>query len=258
MRVHAALLLLALPALCAADWTPPAQPDPRAILGEAERDTQARRYPDALAKYAWFHEHALDTARGLYGLRLSRALQDWAALARDYPPALERLRATREAAAEQVRQGVGARGYFNEVVAIDRVLEQDAATRELFHWLDAHRNDIAAQVYDQAQAALVRGGEYALCGKYLAPDQTLARALEQYRITLQLAAGADDEAALREFARHTLGNKLSLLVGLLALNHRPDDANRIAAAALQEWNDPGFRALLGQALAGRLPEPWPL
>ena len=258
MRNHAAVFLLALPALCGADWTPPSQPDPRAILSEAERDAQARRYPEALAKYAWFYDHALDTAQGLYGLRLSRALQDWAALGRDYPPALERLRAAREAAAEQVRKGEGARGYFNEVLAIDRVLGQDAATRELFHWLDAHRVEVAAQVYDQAQAALVRGREYALCGKYLTPDRTLAQALEQYRLTMALAAGADDEAALRQFAQRTLTNKTGLLVGLLALNHRPDDANRIAAAALKEWDDPGFRALLVQALAGSLPEPWPL
>jgi len=258
MRLHAAFLLLAVPALAAADWTPPAQPDPRAILAEAGHDAQARRYADALAKYAWFYEHALDTAQGLYGLRLSRALEDWAALGRDYPPALERLRAVREAAAEQVRRGEGARGHFNEVLAIDRVLGQDAATRELFHWLDAHRAEVAAEVYDQAQATLVRGKEYALCGRYLTPDRTLAKALEQYRLTLALAAGADDEPALRGFAQRTLSNKLGLLVGLLALNHRPDDASRIANAALKEWDDPGFRTLLGQALAGNLPEPWPL
>jgi hypothetical protein len=258
MRLHAAFLLLAVPALAAADWTPPAQPDPRAILAEAEREARARHYPDALARFVWFHQHALDTAQGLYGLRLSRALEEWAALGRDYPPALERLRAEREAAAQHVRNSDGARGYFNEVLAMDRVLKQDAATRELFLWLDAHRNEVAAQVYDQAQASLVRAHDYALCGKYLSPDKTLARTLEQYRITLQLAAGADDEAALRTFAQRTLANKTGLLVSLLVQNHRRDDAERIAAAALKEWNDPGFRLELSQALSGTVPQPWPL
>jgi hypothetical protein len=258
MRFHAAFLLLAFPALAEADWTPPPQPDPRAVLAEAERDAQARRYADALAKQVWFHEHALDTAQGLYGLRLSRALEDWAALGRDYPPALERLRAEREAAAQHVREGDAARGWFNEVLAMDRVLRQDAATRELFLWLDAHRNETAAQVYDLAQASLVRAHDYALCGKYLTPDRTLAKVVEQYQLMLALAAGADDAAALRDFAQRTLANKLGLLVGLLALNHRADDAGRIAAAALKEWDDAGFRAELSQALAGNLPEPWPL
>ncbi len=258
MRLLAAFLLLGLPLLCAADWTPPVQPDPRAILAEAERDTQARHYADALAKFVWFHEHALDTAQGLYGLRLSRALEDWAALGRSYPPALDKLRAEREAAAEHVRNGDGARGYFNEVLAMDRVLKQDAATRELFLWLDAHRNEVAVQVYDQAQASLVRAHDYALCGKYLRPDQTLARALEQYQLTLQLGTGADDEVALRSFAQRTLANKVGLLVSLLVQNQRRDDAERIAAAALKEWNDPGFRLELSQALSGTVPEPWPL
>lgn len=250
--------MLGLPLLCAAEWTPPGQPDPRAILAEAEQDARSRHYADALAKFVWFHEHALDTAQGLYGLRLSRALEEWAALGKSYPPALERLRAEREAAAQHVRDGDGARGYFNEVLAMDRVLNQDAATRELFLWLDAHRNEVADQVYDQAQAALVRAHDYAVCGKYLKPDQTLARALEQYELTLQLAAGADDATALRDFAQHTLANKTGLLVGLLVLNHRRDDAERVAAAALKAWNDTGFRAQLGEALSGTVPEPWPL
>jgi len=258
MRLHAAFLLLAVPALAAAEWTPPAQPDPRAILAEAERDAQARHYADALAKQVWFHQHALDTAQGLYALRLTRALQDWAALGKAYPPALQRLRDEREAAAQHVRDGDGARGWFNEVLAMDRVLGQDAATRELFLWLDTNRNETAAQVYDLAQASLVRARDYALCGKYLTPDRTLAKALEQYRLTMALASGADDEAALSAFAQRTLANRVGLLVALLVQNRRPDDANRIAAAALKEWNDPGFRDQLVQALSGAVPEPWPL
>lgn len=252
------MLLFAVPILCAADWTAPPQADPRAVLAGAEQDLQARRYADALAGLLWFHQHALDAGPDLYALRLTRALQDWAALGRAWPPALERLRAQREAAAEQVRQGQDPRRAFNDVLAIDRVLGQDAATRGLFLWLDAHRPDLAAQVYDQAQAALVRAGDYALCGKYLTPDRTLARLLEQYRLTLTLAEGADDAAALRGFARHTLANQSGLLVALLVRNQRRDEAGRIAAAVLRERDDPDLRDTLEQALSGTVPDPWPL
>lgn len=258
MKAPAALFLFAVPALCTAQWTPPAQPEPRAILAEAERDTQARRYDDALSRLVWFHRHALDLAPELYALRLSRALQDWAALARVYPPALQALRAQREAAAAQVRQEQDPRRDFNEVLAIDRVLGEEGATRALFLWLDAQRPEAAAKVYEQAQAALVRAHDYAVCGKYLSPDKTLARIIEQYRLTLDLAEGAENAPALREFARHTLSNQAGLLVALLVQNHRRDDAGRIAAAALRAWDDAGFRDLLGQALSGSVPEPWPL
>ena len=259
MRIRlAAVLLGAAPLLAAAGWTPPAQPDPVAILGQARADTAAKRYEEALAKLVWFHEHALDYAQGLYGVRLSYALNDWKALGRVYPPALDKLRAERDAAADHVRRGDGARGYFNEVVAIDKALGEDAATRGLFVWLDANRNEIASQVYDIAQPSLVRAGDYALCGKYLEPQKALQGILDQYRVVMQLATVSDRTREEQAFARKTLANKTGLLVALLVQNHRKDEANDIAAQAVKEWDDPDFRQQLIEALSGQMPEPWPL
>ena len=259
MRIPlAAVLLGAAPLLAAAGWIPPAQPDPVAILGEARADTAAKRYEQALAKLVWFHEHALDSAQGLYGVRLSYALNDWKALGQVYPPALEKLRAERDAAADHVRRGDGPRGYFNEIVAIDKALGEDAATRELFVWLDANRNEIASQVYDIAQPSLVRARDYALCGKYLEPRKALRGILDQYRVVMQLAAVSDRSQEEQAFARKTLANKTGLLVALLVQNHRKDEANDIAAQAIKEWDDPDFRQQLIQALSGQVPEPWPL
>jgi len=259
MRIPLAVLLLAAaPPLWAAAWTPPAQPDPVAILAEARVDTAARHYEDALAKQVWFHEHALDYAQGLYGVRLSYALEQWKALGQVYPPALQKLEAERDAAADQVRRGDGARGYFNEVLAMNRALNQDAATRELFVWLDTNRNETAAKVYDLAQASLVRARDYALCGKYLEPKKALQSIVEQYRLQTQLAATADHPEAMQAFARKTLANKTGLLVALLVQNHRKEEADAIAGQAIKEWDDPGFRQQLIDALDGEVPEPWPL
>ena len=257
-RVLALILLGVASAAWAADWVPPPQPDPMTILRQAQADAVAKHYADALAKQVWFHEHALDYAQGLYGVRLSYALNAWASLGRAYPPALEKLRAERDAAADHVRNGDGARGYFNEVVAIDRALGEDAATRELFIWLDANRNEVAAQVYDIAQASLVRAGDYALCGKYLQPQKTLQGILDQYRVVTQLAATSERPEAMKTFAQKTLANKTGLLVALLVQNHRKDEANAIAAQAVKEWDDAGFRQQLIEALSGQVPQPWPL
>jgi hypothetical protein len=257
-RPLAALLLGAAAPLWAADWTPPPQPDPLTILNQARADAAARHYPDALAKQVWFHEHALDYAQGLYGLRLGSALRQWQALGQVYPPALQKLEAERDAAADHVRRGDGARGYFNEVLAIDRVLGQEAATRELFVWLDANRNETAAQVYELAQPALVRAGDYALCGKYLQPQKALQAIVDQYRLLTQLAATADHPDTAQAFAQKTLANKTGLLVALLVQNHRKEEADAIAGQAIKEWDDAGFRAQLLDALRGEVPEPWPL
>jgi len=259
MRISLAAILLGVaPALWAAGWTPPAQPDPLAILGQAKADTKAKHYEDALARLVWFHEHALDYADGLYGVRLSTALNDWVALGQVYPLALERLRGQRDADADHVRRGDGARGYFNEVVAINRALGQDAATRELFVWLDANRNEVASQVYEIAQPSLVRGKDYALCGKYLEPQKALQAILDQYRVVTQLAATSDRPGEMQAFAQKTLTNKTGLLIALLVQNHRKDEANEIAAQAVKEWDDPDFRQQLIEALSGQVPEPWPL
>jgi len=59
-------------------------------------------------------------------------------------------------------------------------LKDDAATRELFVWLDGNRNEVASQVYDLAQPSLVRAKDYALCGKYLQPQKALQTILDQY------------------------------------------------------------------------------
>ncbi len=254
----AVILLLAASAPSIAAWAPPPQPDPAAILAEAEADTAAKHYQDALAKLVWFHEHALDYAQGLYGVRLSYALNAWKSLGRVYPPALEKLRAERDAAADHVRRGDGARGYFNEVVAIDRALGDDAATRELFVWLDANRNEIAAQVYDIAQSSLVRAGDYGLCGKYLQPQKALQAIIDQYRVVTQLAATSERPEEMKTFAQKTLANKTGLLVALLVQNHRKDEANAVAAQAVKEWDDAGFRQQLIDALSGQVPQPWPL
>ncbi|MFI4979608.1 MAG: hypothetical protein ACHQIO_04620, partial [Nevskiales bacterium] len=246
------------PALWAVGWVPPPQPDPLTILRQAQADAAAKHYADALAKHIWFHEHALDYAQGLYGVRLSYALNAWTSLGRAYPPALEKLRAERDAAADHVRQGDGARGYFNEVVAIDRALKDDAATRELFVWLDANRNEVASQVYDLAQSSLVRAKDYALCGKYLQPQKALQAMLDQYHTVTQLAATAEHPDEMKAFAQKTLANKTGLLVALLVQNHRKDEANAIAAQAVKEWDDGGYRQQLIEALSGEVPQPWPL
>jgi len=78
--VLALILLGVAPVLWAADWVPPSQPDPMTILGQARTDAAAKHYADALAKQVWFHEHALDYAQGLYGVRLSYALNAGAAM----------------------------------------------------------------------------------------------------------------------------------------------------------------------------------
>jgi hypothetical protein len=257
-----AVLLLLATMLGAADWTPPKNPDPDKILTEAQDDTRAGRYADALAKHVWFYENALTYAPAMYGVRLSFALSYWVGLADVYPPALTKLQSVRDAAATRVREERNPRSAFHDFASINRELKEQQRTTDLFLWLNSNRPDVAKQVFGIAEPALVEAKQYELCGKYLDPDESFERMVNAYRENKRMAHDpgsgmADSSGMLDRFADQSFSNGVSTLVGLLVLNGRTADADRIAAEALRESTDPELKAMVGRALKGELPPRWP-
>ena len=255
------------------EWEPGNKPDPGRILTEAQEDAAAGRYEDALARHVWFHENALKYAPAMRGVRLSFALSYWADLASKYPPALQRLRAIRNTAGEELRNGADVVGpsddcggpevwrAFSDFSAINRTLGDDVKTSVLFVWLDSNRPQVALAVYDIAEPALIGGKEYKLCGKYLDPDKSFQRMVRLRAETMKLVddPGGPVESAkeLKEFEEKSFSHKVATLVALLAVNGRKEDAKRIAAEARKVQDDAGFRRLLSRAQNGDVPPPWP-
>jgi hypothetical protein len=250
-------LLMVVPAFAYASWDAPKNPDPSKILEEAQDAAAAGRYADALAKHVWFHENALKSDPAMSGVRLSFALSYWKSLGEVYPPAMEKLRAIRDEAGKAVREGTNNRHAFNDFAAINRELNEEARTKELFVWLDANQPGLAKNVYGIAQPALVKAKEYRLCGKYVEADRSFREILRSYRDTRDLDTDADYRERLREFAETAFMNETATLVALLTINDQPEDADRIAAQALKEFDNPGFRAQLKRARQGEAPTPWP-
>jgi hypothetical protein len=251
------LLLAAMPLLCRADWTPPEHPDVQALLKEAESDIDAERNAEALTKLQWLYQNVLGFAPAMYGVRNSYLLEDWNRLAQSYPPAAHQLAAERDHAIADVRSGTDEReAYYRfvDVTAISRELNDDPAVRDLFAWLDSNKPELARRAYAVAQPALVRAHSYQLCGKYLEPEQKLRREIELRKLGLKTEAEYPDSPG---FANHHFSNQSELMVALLMQNGRKDEAGKIAAAALDEWDDPDFRSEMAEALKGRVPAPWP-
>lgn len=240
------------------EWAPEGEPNPHQVFGEAREDTAAGRYPEALAKRIWFHRHALEMDAALTGVRLSYALGDWLQLAAVYPPALEALTAIRDENEAELRAGAGDRQQFIDFVAINRVLEQEAETIDLFFWLSENQPDLATATFDMARPALVRAKDYALCSRFLRPEQELASARAAYRMHLQLAANPAFGEPIREFGEQKFTNDMATLVALLAVNGRETEAQKIADEAKQEWQDEMFAELLERALKEEVPPPWPV
>jgi hypothetical protein len=274
LKIWLGCCLITLCALSAqGGWEPGNKPDPDRILSEAQEDAAAGRYEDALAKHVWFHENALKYAPAMLGVRLSFALSYWTALGAKYPPALQRLRAIRDTAGEELRNGgdiVGpssdcggpeVRRAFGDFSAINRELGEDVKTSMLFVWLDANRPLVAAVVYEVAEPALIGEKKYKLCGKYLDPDRSFQWMVRLRGETMNMAAdpGGPLEYAkeLKEFEEKSFSHKVATLVAVLAMNGRKADAKRIAVEALKVQDDTEFRRLLSKAQNGDVPPPWP-
>jgi hypothetical protein len=255
-KTFALLALLTNLSLLAA-WTPPENPNPQQILDEAQADAKAGRYEDALAKHVWFHENALKLQPALYGVRLSFALGYWAELGAAYPPALEKLKSTRDQAADRVRESDQPHEAFNDFASINETLKESGKTKDLFIWLESHKPQTARELFDLAKPALIRAKEYRLCGRYLDPDKSFEKIRNQYREDKRMALYILADMHLQEFGEKSFANETATLVALLVVNDRKSDANRIAAEALKERNDPPFKAELQKAKQGAVPAPWP-
>ncbi len=262
MKTRFALLPFLMNLSLLAAWTPPENPNPQQILSEAKTDANARRYEDALAKHVWFHENALKINPGLYGVRLSFALGDWAELGAAYPPALEKLKSIRDSAADRVRESDQPHEDFHDFESINKTLKESGKTKDLFLWLDSHKPEIAKALFNLAQPALVEAKEYSLCGRYLEPDKSFEQSRKNYRelkkmAQRQTAQNVSHGDRLLDFAEKNFANQTTTLVALLVANERKADADRIAAEALKERNDPPFKVEMEKAKQGTVPAPWP-
>jgi hypothetical protein len=232
---------------------PPRQPDPIEILHEAQRDARAGRYERALEKHLWFHGNALKYERGARGVRLSFALAAWSELAQVHPPALAALRKVRDQAAERFGREHSP-DAFADFAAINRELGEEARTVELFVRLDNQDPAMAGQVFSRdIRLQLVKAKEYALCGKYLKPNEDFSLALETYRRGKSVLSQAAPEAGY--IADDAFTNDTAILIALLVVSGREQEAKDLARAAEGEWHNRGFHAAIEKALAGVVPEP---
>jgi hypothetical protein len=239
-------------------WTVPQNPNPRAILTEAEADAKAGKYDDALAKQVWFYTNALKYNSGLSGVRLSFALSDWIGLGKAYPPALEKLKAFRDAAEMNVRRQTNVVDNFQDFAAINKELNEDPKTVDLFVWLDSNKSSSPKTVFDLAQPALVKSGKYPLLGKYTqAPYAIFDKAVQSYQKNIKLAQDPKFGTNLKDFADHKFINDVTTLIALLVVTDRKADAQRIVEEIKTQPGIPKFDEQIQKALNGEVPQPWP-
>jgi hypothetical protein len=241
-------------------WTPPQNPDPQKILTEADEDTGARQYTNALAKYVWFYQNALKYDPAMRGVRVSFALSSWERLGEVYPPALDKLKAVRDEAEAKVRQGNDVEAAFEDFVAINGTLKDDDRTSQFFAWLDANRPELAKEAFDRTQnwllPALIEVKQYQLCSKYIDPKSSFDEILRLYRTTTKHATESKD-SSLKNFEDKYFINRTTMLIAVLTVTDRKGDAQQIVDRISKEQGLPEFKTEIEKALNGEVPPPWP-
>jgi hypothetical protein len=237
-------------------WAPPDDPNPSEILTSAAGDTRDGSYAQALAKFLWFHHNALRHDSALSAVRLSFGVGLWMQLAAVYPPARAALVRTRDETEARFRADTSSFELFHELAALNTHLGDGGRTADLF--VVAARDDhaVAEGLYRIAEPFLITAGRYDACGPFLDPPTRLQFAAQVYEVM----RGREETKLPGEWspppvARRLYTHDVATLVGLLVLNHRVEEADRVHAQALTVLDDEEFRALLSAAMTGHLPPP---
>jgi hypothetical protein len=241
-------------------WSPPTNPNPHEIYREAQGAIKSGDFTNALLMLVWFHENALKHDEALAGVRLSYALNDWLDLGTAHPPALDQLKTVRDKAGQEVREAtdsVDCYQAFMDFESINKKLNEDAKTKDLFLWLDANKPNRAKDVFSLAEPALIRSMEYVICGKYADPETQFASALDSFRTTSEIANSRKHGERLQDYADKKLKNAITTLIAVLVLNDRKAEAGAIAEKLSNESDLPDFKPEIAKALNGEMPAPWP-
>ena len=153
------------------------------------RDTQTLVdqgfYQGALDRFLWFHDHALEHAPAMSGVRLSFALSLWKDLGNLYPPALAAMKKVRDDKTTLLEAGKGRRDLFADVMALNRTLGEEGKTVDLFRKLDQTQADLATACWDYAADSVIKAKGYDLAKKYRwSPIQAFDRAREYYSLLM--------------------------------------------------------------------------
>jgi len=145
------------------------KPDMNKYLNDTRMLTIQKKYPEALERFIWFHNHALENDPAMRGVRVSFAISYWKDLADVYPPAMEALKEVRDKKTRQLKDSLGTVDLFKDVVAINGSLglNETLKTIELFEILEQKDSQLAKQCWYSVKDNLFSAKRYDLIHNYI-------------------------------------------------------------------------------------------
>jgi hypothetical protein len=214
--------------------------DMKKYLTDTKEMVRQGKYPEALNRYVWFYDHAVEHDPNVAAVRATSALSDWKLLANVYPPAKAAMIETRDRQTKQLVYGDKIEAaVFGDVVALNRVLEDDKVTVDLFQWVDQTEPAAAKRCWVYAKPVILAAKRYELAGKYIGnPVRQFDVVKEMYDMATNQGIGGATIKALNE--DRFVEQCLQLIELSLALDE-PKAAKEIQEKALASVDDRRLR-----------------
>jgi len=202
--------------------------DPEKVLARGRKYARQGKYEKALQDYIWFHDNALKYKPSLYGVRLSFALLDWIELGRKYPKAHNALIDIRNQKTDLILNKHGSRELFHDVASINKYLNENQRTVDLYKKMIDCDFDLAKQCYILAKDDLIAAEEFKICNRFMEAPMFIARDMRQLlekNIEIYKTTQWADEAHLEWTITAYLGEAEDTLI-VLVKNNRMAEAGR--------------------------------
>lgn len=216
--------------------------DMQTYLSDTHKMVREGKYQEALDRFIWFHDHALEQEPSMYGVRLSFALSYWKDLGEKYPPAMAALKKTRDDKTMRMEKGEGNRELFHDVTALNRVLKDDNKTVELFRKLDQEQRDLARECWEIAKDPVFAAKSYDLIRKYVEnPVNEFARVKAIYEQNTKIYGGKNFGEPFKRFNENKFVVDTIELIRLSLAIDKEKAAKEIQEQALSMIDDDRLR-----------------
>ncbi len=124
-------------------------------------------YEEALERFIWFHNHAVDQGLTINASRLSFGLGYWIDFGKKYPPAIDALKQIRDDNTNSILNGVKTCDLFSELESINRYLSEEHKTIALFTRIDKEQPELASRCWVYFQDLAIDNDEKYFIDKYI-------------------------------------------------------------------------------------------
>ena len=209
------------------------------------------KHEEALKRFVWFHEHALEHDKSMYGVRLSFALSCWKNLGESYPPAMKALVKMRDDNEKSLRENKGNKNLFHDVRALNRTLDEPEKTVDLFEFISKGDPLRAEEYWSIAKDPILEQKRYDLAQKYIEDiEAEFLEIKEMYERNVALCDNPQFGGALfKKYNESRFVAEVQKLIELALSLTKRDAAIGVRDSALAVLNDERFKGLIPESKA---------